>query len=105
MSSARVAACCPDLTTGVGASRLLVSDRSSVGEWREGRLTDLPAGKGGAPPASRTNRAAVTLPPGQYRVDGFPRFGTHLHRPPPRVPVDPAIEICGAVAEPFAVPL
>jgi DMSO/TMAO reductase YedYZ molybdopterin-dependent catalytic subunit len=47
----------------------------------------------------------VTLPPGQRRTDGFPRFGTHLHRPAPAVPIDPVIEICGAVAEPFALPL
>jgi DMSO/TMAO reductase YedYZ molybdopterin-dependent catalytic subunit len=47
----------------------------------------------------------VTLPPGQRRIDGFPRFGTHLHHPPPRVPEAPAIEITGAVAEPVSVPL
>jgi DMSO/TMAO reductase YedYZ molybdopterin-dependent catalytic subunit len=47
----------------------------------------------------------MTLPPGQRRVDGFPRFGTHLHRPPPAVPTDPVIEITGAVTEPFSVPL
>jgi DMSO/TMAO reductase YedYZ molybdopterin-dependent catalytic subunit len=47
----------------------------------------------------------VTLPPGQHPIDGFPRFGTHLHRPPPAVPTDPVIEISGAVAESFAVPL
>jgi DMSO/TMAO reductase YedYZ molybdopterin-dependent catalytic subunit len=47
----------------------------------------------------------VTLPPGQHPIDGFPRFGTHLHRPPPAVPIDPVIEISGAVAESFAVPL
>jgi len=34
-------------------------------------------------------------------IDGFPRFGTHLHRPPPAVPVDPVIEISGAVAKPI----
>ncbi|HLM63326.1 MAG TPA: molybdopterin-dependent oxidoreductase [Acidimicrobiales bacterium] len=45
-----------------------------------------------------------SLPPGQRRVDGFPRFGTHLDRPPPVVPIDPVIEIGGAVA-PFALPL
>lgn len=38
-----------------------------------------------------------TLPPGQRRVDGFPRFGTHLHRPPPPVPEDPVIAISGAL--------
>ena len=47
----------------------------------------------------------MTLPPGQHAIDGFPRFGTHLHRPPPAVPADPAIEIGGAVDEPFTVPL
>jgi DMSO/TMAO reductase YedYZ molybdopterin-dependent catalytic subunit len=47
----------------------------------------------------------VTLPPGQRQTDGFPRFGKHLHRPAPAVPNDPVIEIGGAVAESFAVPL
>jgi DMSO/TMAO reductase YedYZ molybdopterin-dependent catalytic subunit len=47
----------------------------------------------------------MTLPPGQKRIDGFPRFGTHFHRPPPAIPNHPVIEISGAVAEPFAVPL
>jgi DMSO/TMAO reductase YedYZ molybdopterin-dependent catalytic subunit len=47
----------------------------------------------------------MRLPPGQRRIDGFPRFGEHLHRPAPAVPSDPVIEIGGAVAEPFAVPL
>jgi DMSO/TMAO reductase YedYZ molybdopterin-dependent catalytic subunit len=47
----------------------------------------------------------MTLPPGQRAVDGFPRFGTHLHRPPPAVPAEPVIEITGSVVEPVAVPL
>ena len=47
----------------------------------------------------------MTLPPGQHRIDRFPRFGTHLHRPPPAVPTDPVIEIGGAVTRSFAVPL
>ena len=47
----------------------------------------------------------MTLPPGQYPIDGFPRFGTHFHRPPPAVPVDPVIEISGAVGKSFALPL
>lgn len=37
-----------------------------------------------------------TLPPGQRRVDGFPRFGTHLHRPPPVVPDVPVIALRGS---------
>jgi DMSO/TMAO reductase YedYZ molybdopterin-dependent catalytic subunit len=48
---------------------------------------------------------SLTLPPGQHRADGFPRFGTHFGRPPPSVPRDPGIEIAGAVAEPFILPL
>ena len=47
----------------------------------------------------------MTLPPGQRRIDGFPRFGTHLQRPPPPVPADPALEVCGAVAHELIVPL
>jgi DMSO/TMAO reductase YedYZ molybdopterin-dependent catalytic subunit len=47
----------------------------------------------------------VSLPPGQRAVKGFPRFGTHLHRPPPPVPPDPVIEIGGDVTERFSVPL
>jgi hypothetical protein len=37
-------------------------------------------------------RRDVTLPPGQHGIVGFPRFGTHLHRPPRVVPTDPAIK-------------
>ena len=47
----------------------------------------------------------MTLPPGQRRLDWFPRFGTHFHQPPPQVPADPTIEICGAVKDPIPVPL
>jgi DMSO/TMAO reductase YedYZ molybdopterin-dependent catalytic subunit len=47
----------------------------------------------------------MRFPPGQRAVDGFPRFGTHLHRPPPAVPAEPVIEITGAVTEPVTVPL
>lgn len=47
----------------------------------------------------------MNLPPGQRAVEGFPRFGTHLHRSPPTVPVDPAVEIDGAVADPLSLPL
>ena len=47
----------------------------------------------------------MTLPPGQRRVEGFPRFGAHFRRPPPSVPDDPVIEIWGAVKEPFDVPV
>jgi len=46
-----------------------------------------------------------TLPPGQRRIEGFPRFGTHLGRPAPLTPPDPAISVGGAVIEEFDVPL
>ena len=47
----------------------------------------------------------MTLPPGQRAVEGFPRFGTHFHHPPPPLPADPALEIAGAVERQFAVPV
>jgi DMSO/TMAO reductase YedYZ molybdopterin-dependent catalytic subunit len=50
-------------------------------------------------------RPDVILPPGQHAIEGFPRFGTHGHRPPPALPTDPVIEIGGAVAKPVTVPL
>jgi DMSO/TMAO reductase YedYZ molybdopterin-dependent catalytic subunit len=48
---------------------------------------------------------ARMLPPGQRRVDGFPRFGSHLARPAPAVPAHPVIEIRGRVTEGFDLPL
>lgn len=45
----------------------------------------------------------MTLPPGQRAVDGFPRFGTHLHHPPPPVPANPVIEIGGALTKAFTL--
>lgn len=47
----------------------------------------------------------MKLPPGQRRVPGFPRFGAHLHLPPPEVPSDPSIEISGVLARPIVLPL
>ena len=47
----------------------------------------------------------LRLPPGQRPVEGFPRFGTHLHHPPPAIPEAYAIEVSGAVVEAFALPL
>lgn len=57
----------------------------------------------GAP--DRGGGPVTTLPPGQRRIGHFPRFGTHLGRPAPTVPVDPVIEVRGAVTEAFEVPL
>ena len=45
----------------------------------------------------------MTLPPGQRRIDGFPRFGTHLNTPPPDLPEAPAIEVTGAGVQPFRI--
>jgi DMSO/TMAO reductase YedYZ molybdopterin-dependent catalytic subunit len=53
------------------------------------------------PDDGATGLADAGLPPGQYRTDGFPRFGVALDRPPPEVPSDPVIEIAGAVTTPF----
>lgn len=55
----------------------------------------------GPPPGS----ADGTLPPGQHRIDGFPRFGGHLSRPVPAVPAHPVIKIRGVVTPPFDLPL
>jgi DMSO/TMAO reductase YedYZ molybdopterin-dependent catalytic subunit len=58
-----------------------------------------------APRPVERSRSGATLPPGQRRIAGFPRFGTHLARPAPAVPVDPVITVRGAVTETFDVPL
>ncbi|CAA9382154.1 MAG: hypothetical protein AVDCRST_MAG47-2250 [uncultured Nocardioidaceae bacterium] len=50
--------------------------------------------------SSRSGTTPRALPPGQRRVEGFPRFGTHLQRPAPQIPVDPVIEVHGAVEVP-----
>lgn len=47
----------------------------------------------------------MSLPPGQRALGEFPRFGTHMAYPPPRVLADHAIAVGGAVAEAFSVPL
>ena len=44
------------------------------------------------------------LPPGQVEVEGFPRFGVDLRRPPPPVPSDPVLVVRGAGAD-VGVPL
>jgi DMSO/TMAO reductase YedYZ molybdopterin-dependent catalytic subunit len=61
--------------------------------------------RAGARSATLVGRPDVGPPPGQRLVGGFPRFGTHLARPAPAVPTDPVIEISGAVAKPFTLPL
>jgi DMSO/TMAO reductase YedYZ molybdopterin-dependent catalytic subunit len=56
-------------------------------------------------PVARPAGPSGKLPPGQRRVEGFPRFGTQLWRPAPPVPADPVITVRGAVTKPFDVPL
>jgi DMSO/TMAO reductase YedYZ molybdopterin-dependent catalytic subunit len=48
-------------------------------------------------------RRDAPLPPGQYRIRGFPRFGAHLHERPPEVADHPRLEIAGAVKAPTTV--
>lgn len=48
-------------------------------------------------------KPSTQLPPGQRRLDGFPRFGGSSR--PPAVPAEPALEITGAVREPVTVAL
>lgn len=50
-------------------------------------------------------RRAAGLPPGQRRVAGFPRFGTHLHHSPPAIPVNPTIEVTGAISAALSITL
>ncbi|MGY0501374.1 molybdopterin-dependent oxidoreductase [Nocardia sp. FBN12] len=45
----------------------------------------------------------MTLPPGQRAIDGFPRFGTHLHHPPPPIPASPVIEVGGELTQQFTL--
>lgn len=60
-----------------------------------------------APPTPVDQRATAPteLPPGQRRIDWFPRFGKDLSQPPPPVPPDAAIVVEGAVDASLTVPL
>jgi DMSO/TMAO reductase YedYZ molybdopterin-dependent catalytic subunit len=63
------------------------------------------------PAAAEMTRRAVDarrdgpLPPGQRRIDWFPRFGTHSGKPAPTIPANPVVEIGGAVTQRLAVPV
>jgi DMSO/TMAO reductase YedYZ molybdopterin-dependent catalytic subunit len=54
-------------------------------------------------PPSTAHVSMTQLPPGQRKVDGFPRFGGPFK--PPTVPANPALDISGAVREPVTVAL
>ena len=41
----------------------------------------------------------MVLPPGQRAVQGFPRFGVELEKPPPQAPTDMVIEVTGELTE------
>ena len=51
----------------------------------------------------RSGHNRALLPPGQRKLDGFPRFGGPSE--PPAVPANPALEITGALREPVTVAL
>ena len=48
---------------------------------------------------------ASGLPPGQGVARTFPRFGIHFADPPPEAPPQPSIEVRGARATPFDLPV
>lgn len=45
------------------------------------------------------------LPPGQRQRQDHPRFGTHLHDPPPRVPTEPTLTLSGAITDDIVLSL
>jgi DMSO/TMAO reductase YedYZ molybdopterin-dependent catalytic subunit len=45
----------------------------------------------------------VNLPPGQRAVHGFPRFGTDVGRPPPKMPEGMTIEITGELTRQISI--
>ena len=62
-----------------------------------------PSAAGSAPTVGpETMHHMTLLPPGQRKVDGFPRFGTHLHHPPPAIPPNPTINVTGAIRAPLS---
>src|SRR4051794_14063874 len=48
---------------------------------------------------------ATGLPPGQGLARTFPRFGVHFTDAIPEVPAQPSIQVRGAVAAPFDLPV
>ena len=69
------------------------------GTWWSTRRCCATSGGGGG---RRRRREPAPRP---ARVEGFPRFGTHMAYPPPRVLPDHQITVGGAVAEPISLPL
>lgn len=47
----------------------------------------------------------TTLPPGQKRIDFFPRFGRRIDQPPPTVPAHPTVVFGGALTAPVEIAL
>ena len=45
----------------------------------------------------------ATLPPGQRRIDFFPRFGRRVGQPPPPVPAHPTVVFGGALTAPIEI--
>ncbi|MFE6506780.1 molybdopterin-dependent oxidoreductase [Nocardioides sp. NPDC057767] len=54
---------------------------------------------------TETTHPHVALPPGQRRIDFFPRFGRRVAQPPPTVPADPTVVFGGALTAPVEIAL
>ncbi|OIJ25836.1 molybdopterin-dependent oxidoreductase [Nocardioides luteus] len=50
-----------------------------------------------------TTHPRAALPPGQRRIDFFPRFGRRVAEPPPTVPAHPTVVFDGALAAPIEI--
>lgn len=52
---------------------------------------------------TETTHPGAALPPGQRRIDFFPRFGRRLDQPPPTVPARPAVVFGGVLPTPIEI--
>ncbi|MFD7075946.1 molybdopterin-dependent oxidoreductase [Nocardioides sp. NPDC059952] len=52
---------------------------------------------------TETTHPGTALPPGQRRIDFFPRFGRRVDQPPPTVPAHPTVVFGGALTTPLEV--
>ena len=52
---------------------------------------------------TETTHLRAALPPGQRRIDFFPRFGRRVDQPPPTVPEHPTVVFGGALTTPIEI--
>jgi len=52
---------------------------------------------------TKTTHPLAALPPGQRRIDFFPRFGRRVGQPPPPVPAHPTVVFGGALTAPIEI--